>query len=215
MLTDWRDGRRSPESVIGEARQLWLAGAAPEDDGIASDVLVMLATANDGFTHEDIPAFLEFLGTPQGSEQSGLDRFGDYVLGLDLDSRERTANSEYYGSAAGFELEQGFFLRDPDQRRLARAASEDPESVWPELVALFTTPAATSERELLASNLLEDLIFWHAETYIDRIEALAAASAVMRDRLAAAVVGGIAPSPALERFWKLQESIQRDAGATR
>ena len=61
----------------------WLAGDAPADDGITLDVLMMLATAQDGFTVDDVPAFLDYLRTPSGSEQQGLDKFGDYVLALD------------------------------------------------------------------------------------------------------------------------------------
>ncbi len=43
----------------------------------------------------------------------------------------------------------------------------DPESVWVRLRS-FLCPRATEEERL---DLIEDLMFWHPDAFIDRIEA--------------------------------------------
>jgi hypothetical protein len=46
LLERWRDGVLAPADVISAARARWVAGDAQGADPIASDVLVILATAH-------------------------------------------------------------------------------------------------------------------------------------------------------------------------
>jgi hypothetical protein len=59
--------------------------------------------------------------------------------------------------------------------------------------------------ERFVTDAVEDLMSWHAKQCIDRLERLAEECPAALETIAYAYVGGIASSPALERFWKLQE----------
>jgi hypothetical protein len=54
-------------------------------------------------------------------------------------------------------------------------------------------------------------MFSHAEQFIDRMERLADECPKARQTIAYAHVGGLASSPALERFWSLRERLGGDS----
>lgn len=211
MLEQWRDGARSPGEVIGEARERWLAGDGAGADPIATDVLAILATGQQGISLDDIPALLEWLATPLGDEGKGLERFGDYMLGLDLDKRLALVGTTYYGSAATYEEDQDFFQSSPDKRRLHRGVREEPESVWVELRAALCSPPSTDGTvEMFLTDLVEDLLAYHAELFIERLERVADDCPNSHTRLLSAHVGGFG-GPAIERFDQLQQRLNSEA----
>ncbi len=89
------------------------------------------------------------------------------------------------------------------------AVSDDPESVWDRLCQYLCRglpPDELGERELLnKTDLVEDLMHRHADEFIERLEALADECASAREAIATAHVGGTQVTPALERFYALQE----------
>ncbi len=168
----------------------------------------MLATAEQGITRDDVPALLKFLSAPRGSERQALDRLGDYILGLDIESRENIAKSSYYGNVASAPEDQTFFLRTPDQRRLWHDVLDAPESAWPKFRELLTTAASNSSDEFFVDHLLEHLIDQHADAFIDRLEVLIKESEIARDRVAAVYVEGQPVTLGVERLWALQARLR-------
>lgn len=56
-------------------------------------------------------------------------------------------------------------------------------------------------------DLVEDLMFWHHDAFIDRLEALVSECPDAESHVASAHVGGLAMSPALARFYALQDRL--------
>ncbi len=83
----------------------------------------------------------------------------------------------------------------------------DPETVWPRVRALLGTSRRGRDANYENQDLIEDLMFWHADAFIDRFEALVAESPHLEDDIAIAHVGGVAVGPGLERFYALQDRI--------
>jgi hypothetical protein len=216
LLTRWRDGVVSPPEAIAEARAVWLTrvwstSSGSNPDSVRLDILFMLAGAREmGITHEDIPALLEYLNTSPGGEMDGRERFGNYIEGIDSRERQAIQASNYYGpSSAGVAVHpMEFAIPDPEERRIHRAIRLDPESVWDEVRAQLCAPPPRDE--LFLEDIVEDLLYAHADAFIDRLEQLAANCPEAQRVLAAAHIGGIASSPALERFWDLQDRLERD-----
>lgn len=216
LLTRWRDGVVSPPEAIAEARALWLSQVwspptGNDPDVIPIDILFMLADAREmGITDADIPALFEYLNTPLGREVHGRERFANYIEGIDAREREAITASDYYGPMSGeAEVDQmEFAIPDPEERRIHRAIRLDPESVWDEVRAQLCAPPPRDE--LFLEDIVEDLLYAHADAFIDRLEQLAADCPEAQRTLAAAHIGGIASSPALERFWNLQDRLERD-----
>lgn len=88
---------------------------------------------------------------------------------------------------------------------LHEAVRLDPESVWDTLRAFLCSRAAHDER----LDLIEDLMFWHPDAFIDRIEALADDCPRSWGALAEAEVGGRTETPGLTRFYALQHRLGR------
>lgn len=80
----------------------------------------------------------------------------------------------------------------------------DPEAVWPEL-RVYLCEALAYE----SVDLIEDLMFWHSDTFIDRLEALVDECPSVAERVAVAYVGGVAGA-GVERFHALQERLSLD-----
>jgi hypothetical protein len=160
-------------------------------------------------THDDIPALLDWLNTPPGEEASAMERFGDYMLALDVDARERVSGSAYYGVAATFTEDDDFYKKSPADREIHRAAREDPEWIWGLLRDALCVPRRSGDREAFWQDILEDLVFRHEDQFIERLEALARDCPDAREPLAmVAEQGG-------ERFARLQEELWRELNATR
>jgi hypothetical protein len=83
----------------------------------------------------------------------------------------------------------------------------DPESVWDRLRAFLCSYRPESNAE--AVDLIEDLMFWHPDDFIGRLQSLTQDCASVRSFVAEAHVGGPAITPGLERFYELQEACQR------
>jgi hypothetical protein len=87
------------------------------------------------------------------------------------------------------------------------AILSDPESLWGRIREFLCGEQARAQ-PLIAVDLVEDLMFHHSRSFIDRIEALADecpnACAAIRD----AYVGGREPDDAIDRFMRLQERLR-------
>jgi hypothetical protein len=98
------------------------------------------------------------------------------------------------------------------------AVQENPESIWERIHEYMCQPAKTTDAEsgeaqeqhLTRVDLIEDLMFWHSDAFIDRIEALGDECPGTREAIVDAYVGGRAPTNGLDRFWALQERLRPD-----
>ena len=91
-----------------------------------------------------------------------------------------------------------------------------PEHVWDRLAAFLCTSAAGASRDdeqLSRVDLIEDLMFWHADAFIDRLERLVETCPQIRMDVALAHVGGVAVGPGLERFYALQDVLSDELEA--
>lgn len=82
----------------------------------------------------------------------------------------------------------------------------DPESVWDRLRVFLCSP---EDPDIERVDLVEDLMFWHADAFIDRLEALVADCPATEAHVVLAHVGGLAVSPGLQRFYALQDRVGR------
>jgi hypothetical protein len=80
----------------------------------------------------------------------------------------------------------------------------DPETVWRRVRDFLCSSDDAYER----IDLIEDLMFWHSDSFIDRLEALAGECPQAREPLEAAHVGGRAETPGLTRFYALQDRLR-------
>ena len=94
---------------------------------------------------------------------------------------------------------------------------DDPETVWDRLRRYLCVPSSADvpdgaeQRDILNKvDLLEDLMFWHSDAFIDRIEAVSNECPEARDAIARAHVDGRAADQGLERFWALQSRLESD-----
>ncbi len=83
----------------------------------------------------------------------------------------------------------------------------DPESVRDRLRAFLWSYRPEPNAE--AVDLIEDLMFWHPDEFIDRLESVTHDCANVRKLVAEAHVGGRAVTPGLGRCYTLQETCQR------
>lgn len=85
LLERWRTGTIQADDVRDEAERLWDSQDWPDlprsDAGsIAVEALSQLSILHlQRVTRNDIPAFIEFLGTPAGEEEHGWRRFYDHM----------------------------------------------------------------------------------------------------------------------------------------
>jgi hypothetical protein len=85
----------------------------------------------------------------------------------------------------------------------------DPESVWDRLRVFLCSPEDSDYERV---DLVEDLMFWHADAFIERLEALVSDCPAIEAHVANAQVGGLAVGPGLERFYALQDRLGPESG---
>jgi hypothetical protein len=213
LLTAWETGARKPRQVFEDARALWQSRRWPQAgengyDLMGMDVLLMLATARDGgLTDGDIPALREYASAKGADIEPARERFFDHLLATTREREAMQDRDDYYGPGLATEDDglSEFFIPDPEGRRLHRAIRLYPEAGWGELRAGLCGQGPWDQDFLM--DLVEDLMFSHAEQFIDRLERLAEDCPEARETIAHAYVGGLASTPALERFWSLQERL--------
>jgi hypothetical protein len=219
LLARLEQGVGRPQDAFAEARAVWLSGLPrphePGYDAVAQDVLFLIANAREmGVTHEDAAALRAYLEARPGDAAAARERLYEHVTSVDPATREALQqNDDYYGprSEEADDEAPEIYFSDPEERRVHRGVRLDPESVWDAVRDMLRE--SPPRNELFLAGLVEDLMYSHAEGFIDRIEAVAEESANAGEIVVMAYVGGIAPSPAHERFWSLQDRLQPDAGS--
>jgi hypothetical protein len=91
--------------------------------------------------------------------------------------------------------------RNARYQRLHEGVLRDPEGVWQELRAYLCGP--TDDRSV---DLIEDLMFWHAAAFVERVEALVEECPSVAETVASAYVGGTA-AEGVDQFHALQDRI--------
>ena len=104
-----------------------------------------------------------------------------------------------------------FLPQDPVYRRLHRGVRFEPESVWAELEE-YLCAGSWRSASLEAQDLVEDLMFWHADAFFDRVESLVTRCPSTREVVAWAHVGGVA-GDGVDRFHRLQDRLRADLDA--
>ena len=104
-----------------------------------------------------------------------------------------------------------FLPPDPVYRRLHRGVRFEPESVWAELEE-YLCAGTWRSADLDAQDLVEDLMFWHADAFVDRVESLVSRCPSAREVVAYAHVGGVA-GDGVDRFHGLQDRLRADLEA--
>lgn len=104
-----------------------------------------------------------------------------------------------------------FLPADPLYRRLHRGVRFDPESVWEEL-RTFLCDSKRHTADLDAGDLIEDLMFRHADAFLGRIEALVVDCPSTREIVAWAYVGGVT-GDGVDGFHDLQQRLQTELEA--
>lgn len=100
---------------------------------------------------------------------------------------------------------------DPEFSRLDGLLHHgDPESAWPQVLEYVCRETTNPVRWAEVATLVEDLIYLHADRFIDRIEAEASSNQQFRLALSQAYIGGTS-GPAVERFLVLQRDISQPA----
>jgi len=92
----------------------------------------------------------------------------------------------------------------------------DPDRVWDRLARYLCASASgpSSDTESFERcDLIEDLMFWHADAFIARLENLYRECPAIAMDIATAHVGGRAVTDGLERFYALQDAIGTDLEA--
>jgi hypothetical protein len=84
----------------------------------------------------------------------------------------------------------------------------DPESVWDRLRAFLCSEADRYEQ----LDLVEDLMFWHPDEFIERLEAVAAECPRVGRLIVEAEVGGRAITPGLARLLELKAKLDLSSG---
>lgn len=97
------------------------------------------------------------------------------------------------------------------------AVKANPEEVWERLARLLcasaTGPAKDAEF-MTRTDLIEDLMFFHADAFVDRLETLVEACSALRSDVVMAHVGGVGVGPGLRRFYAIQDSLSKEFEAS-
>jgi hypothetical protein len=99
LLIRWQAGEINERDVHETAEAMWEQREWPhfeksQDDSIAVEALMQLdALPSTWITVEDVPAFLEFLGTPSGKALEGWSRWMQYWDSLDFDARGKAVGN--------------------------------------------------------------------------------------------------------------------------
>ncbi len=105
LLKRWASGELDARQIHEHAEQLWDSleqHQFPREDrrSIAAEVLSQLDILNHQLiTPEDIPAMMQFLDTPRGSELDGWKRWQRHWAELDMDERIESLKDNHYYSA--------------------------------------------------------------------------------------------------------------------
>jgi hypothetical protein len=99
---------------------------------------------------------------------------------------------------------------NPAIARIHEAVRLDPESVWIDLRNILCS--ADDPFDVAVVDLLEDLVFWHADAFMERIEQLVEECPCVRLTVAWATVGGVA-GPGIDRFDVLHQRLVEEAVA--
>ncbi len=220
LLARWQSGIIEPRQVFEEAKVIWLSRRWPmqwEDgyDLVAQEIAFMLGNARSlGITHDDFPALRAYLDDPMANTAEGHQRWLEHFETVDAAARETLQEQDdYYGPRSADDedgrLEMG--LADPDERRIHRGMRIDPESIWDEVRVRLCAPPPRDE--MFLTGLIEDLMHDHGAEFIERIEEVVAACPESHATVTMAYVDGIAPTPALERFRRLQQNLSEASGA--
>lgn len=116
------------------------------------------------------------------------------------------------GDPGSLERDSGTPLLTSGFAALHDTVIAEPEAVWEQLRSLLCASASrdTDESERFDRvDLIEDLMFHHADAFIVRLEELVAECPDLEVDVAMAHVGGVAVSQGLLRFYELQERIER------
>jgi hypothetical protein len=98
---------------------------------------------------------------------------------------------------------RGGFSRE--YQAIHEAVRLDPETVWDRLRVFLCSEADDYER----LDVIEDLMFWHPDAYIERLEMLAEECPGVQELVVVAETGGRVLSPGLARFHALQARLGR------
>jgi hypothetical protein len=94
---------------------------------------------------------------------------------------------------------------DPEFSRLDQLLHHgDPEAAWPQVLEYVSREATTHAAEV--TMLVEDLIYLHADRFIDRMEAEVATNHQFRLAVSGAYIGGVVGA-GIDRFLALQQAI--------
>jgi len=85
------------------------------------------------------------------------------------------------------------------------AVIADPESVWDRARVFLCGPA---DADMERIDIVEDLMWWHSDAFIDRLEALVEECPEARHHVEQAHVGGVGVGQGLERFYDLQARLR-------
>ena len=100
---------------------------------------------------------------------------------------------------------------DPEFGRIDQLLHHgDPEEAWVAVLDYVSRNALNDKKWAEVSILTEDLVYEHADLYIDRIEREAMTNAPFRSAVTQAYIGGIF-GPAIDRFLALQEGLRKGA----
>jgi hypothetical protein len=93
----------------------------------------------------------------------------------------------------------------------------NPEDVWDRLARLLCASATGPAKDadfLARTDLIEDLMFFHADAFIDRLETLLQECPELRADVVMAHVGGVGVGPGLRRFYAIQDALSREFEAS-
>lgn len=83
----------------------------------------------------------------------------------------------------------------------------NPESVWEQVRRFLCARALIGQDVSERLDLIEDLMFWHSDEFIDRLERLVEECPWIAEIVVDAHVGGRAETNGLTRFYQLQERL--------
>ncbi len=109
VLLEWSSGGRSAQDVYAWVERIYFPGAIEFNDwedgdvSVANEVMGALdLLPMNLMLPEDIPVYLEFLATPRGQFDEGLQRFDEALRRIDYASRRRSLKAdEFYGRFCG------------------------------------------------------------------------------------------------------------------
>ena len=93
----------------------------------------------------------------------------------------------------------------------------DPEEVWDRLAQLLCASArgpAKDAESLQRTDLIEDLMFHHADAFVERLDTLLKQCPALKSDVVKAHVGGVAIGVGLQRFYGMQDTLSTELEAS-